>query len=119
MRFILASLLTAFFAIALGTLMPWWSIAISAFAVAIVLPLKPGIAFLAGFLGIFVGWTSIAIVRDATNDGILSHKIASILPLGGSSIALILVSGFIGAVVGGFAGLAGSLLLRFRTVRGD
>jgi hypothetical protein len=117
MRFILATLLTAFFAIALGTFLPWWSIAISAFAVAIVLPLKPGISFFAGFLGIFLGWIAIAIVRDATNDGILSHKIASILPLGGSSLALILVSGFIGAVVGGFAALAGSMLLRLRTER--
>jgi hypothetical protein len=119
MRFIVASLLTAFFAIALGTLLPWWSIAISAFAVALALPLRPGIAFLAGFLGIFVGWTALAIVRDATNDGILSHKIASILPLGGSSFALILVSGFVGAIVGGFAALAGSLLLRLRTEQHD
>ena len=110
MRFLLAFLLTALFAFALGTFLPWWSIAIAAFVVAIALPLKPGLSFLAGFLGIFIAWTAIALLRDAANDGILSHKIAMILPLGGSSLALILVSGFIGALVSGFAALSGSLL---------
>ena len=119
MRFILAFLLTAFFAIALGTFLPWWSIAISAFAVALVLPLRPGFSFLGGFIGIFVAWTAIALVRDAGNDGILSHKIASILPLGGSSVGLILVTGLVGALVGGFGALSGSYLLQmWRSQRG-
>ena len=34
MKFVLAFLLTALFAIALGTFLPWWSVALAAFAVA-------------------------------------------------------------------------------------
>jgi hypothetical protein len=117
MRFILALLLTALLAIALGTFLPWWSIAIAAFSVALVVPENAGISFLAGFMGVFVGWSTIAMVRDAANEGILSHKIAAIFPLGGSSVILILISGFIGALVGGFAALAGSYLWRLRTTR--
>ena len=77
MRFILALFLTALLAIALGTFLPWWTIAIAAFSVALAVPVKPGLSFLAGFLGVFVGWAAIAIVRDAANDGILSQKIAT------------------------------------------
>jgi len=115
MRFILALFLTALLAIALGTFLPWWTIAIAAFSVALAVPVKAWLSFLAGFLGVFVGWIAIAIVRDATNDGILSQKIATILPLGGSSVALILLSGFIGALVGGFAALSGAYLLKLRS----
>src|SRR6478735_8991931 len=114
MKFVLAFLLTALFAIALGTFLPWWSVALAAFAVAIAIPLKPGLAFFGGFLGIFLGWATIAMVRDAGNEGILSHKIALILPLGGSSVALILITGLIGALVGGCAALAGCFLWRLR-----
>ncbi|MBS1936171.1 MAG: hypothetical protein JST96_19380, partial [Bacteroidetes bacterium] len=38
----------------------------------------------------------------------LSQKIAQVLPLGGSVVALILVTAFVGALVAGFAALAGS-----------
>ena len=115
MRFILALLLTTFLAIALGTFLPWWSIAIAAFSVALAVPIKAGLSFLAGFLGVFVGWAAIAMIRDTTNEGILSQKIATIFPLGGSSVALIMLSGFIGALVGGFAALAGAYLWKLRS----
>ena len=45
---------------------------------------------------------------DAENGGILSQKIASVLPLGGSTILLILITGFIGGLVAGLAALSGS-----------
>jgi NhaP-type Na+/H+ or K+/H+ antiporter len=44
------------------------------------------------------------------NESILSQKVAQILPLGGSSVLLIFLSSLIGALVGGFAGLAASYL---------
>jgi len=119
MKFILAVFLSALLGIALGTFMPWWSIAIAGFLVAIAVPLKPGSAFLAGFTGIFVGWVSIAMLRDASNERILSVKIASILPLGGSSFLLIVVAGLVGALVGGFAALSGSYLRGLRPISAD
>jgi hypothetical protein len=45
MRFILALFLTALLAIALGTFLPWWTIAIAAFSVALAVPVKAGLLF--------------------------------------------------------------------------
>lgn len=119
MKFILAVFLSALVATSLGTFLPWWSIAIAAFIVALAVPMKPGLAFVAGFVGIFLAWATIAMIRDASNERILSAKIASILPLGGSSSALLIVSALVGALVGGFAALSGAYLRRPRTAQVD
>jgi ABC-type antimicrobial peptide transport system permease subunit len=55
-------------------------------------------------------WGVLALWIDLKNESILSHKIAQIFPLGGSSILIILITALIGALVGGFAGMAGSSL---------
>lgn len=110
MRFLLSILLTATLGYIAGTFLPWWSIAIVSFLVALLLPQHLGRSFLAGFLGIFILWAFIAIWWNAKNDGILAGKIAALFPLGGSSLLLIIVTAFVGALVGGFAALSGSSL---------
>ena len=110
MKLISSVLLTALFSIALGTFMPWWSVAIAAFIVSFFIRLRPGIAFLAGFLGLFAGWGLLMVIRNSANDGILANRIAQILPLGGSPGLLILLSAFIGGLVGGLAALTASYL---------
>ena len=111
MRFILATLLTALLSFFAGLYLPWWSIAIIAFLVAILIKQIVGRSFLAGFLGIFLLWTVVALWIDVKNEHILSQKIAQVFPLGGSSILLILITAFIGALVGGFAAMSGASLL--------
>jgi hypothetical protein len=75
---------------------------------------KIGFGFLAGFIGIFLLWASIALWIDVNNESILSRKVALLFPLGGSSVLLILVTAFVGGLVGGFAAMAGSSIrLRF------
>jgi hypothetical protein len=69
-----------------------------------------GLGFLSGFLGIFILWGFLSLWIDLKNESILSGKIAQIIPLGGSSVLLILVTAFVGAIVGGFAAMAGSSL---------
>jgi len=108
MKFILSTLLTAALAFIAGIWLPWWSIAIVALAVAILLRLSPGYGFLAGFLGIFLCWALTASWIDVQNDGILSSKVSQLLPLGGSRLLLILVTGLVGGLIGGFAALTGS-----------
>jgi hypothetical protein len=110
MRFLLATLLTAALAYIAGMFLPWWSIAIIAFLVSLLISQHIGLGFLSGFLGIFVLWGLLALWIDIKNENILSHKIAQLFPLGGSSVLLILVTAFVGALVGGFAAMAGSSL---------
>lgn len=111
MKFLVNTILIGLLSIAAGMFLPWWSIALVAFLVNWALPLNSLYAFLSGFIGIFIGWGLLAVIRDSANDGILSSKIAHILPLGGSSLALLLLSSFIGALVGGLAALTASFII--------
>ncbi len=109
---LVAIILTALLSFICGLYLPWWSIAIAAFVSVLLIPLASGRAFLAGFAGVFVLWFLLALWIDVKNQHILSRKIAQIFPLGGSSVAIILVTAFIGALVGGLGALSGSYLRR-------
>ena len=110
MRFLLATLLTASLSFIAGIYLPWWSIAIVAFLVALLIKQKIGLASLAGFTGIFLLWGGLALLLDVKNESILSQKIAQIFPLNGSAFFLVLLTAFIGALVAGFAAMSGSSL---------
>jgi hypothetical protein len=110
MKFFVAILLTAILSLAFGFYMSWWSLAIAAFLVAAFVRQPPGMAWLSGFLGIFLLWAVLAWWIDIKNQGILAQKIALLFPLGGSVLLLILVTAFVGALVGGFAALTGSYI---------
>ena len=110
MKFLLSLALTMVLAFLAGIFLPWWSIAIIAFAVALLLPQRNAASFASGFLAIFLLWAGLAAWADWKNQQILSHKIAQVFPLGGSSVMLILVTALVGALVAGFAAMAGSSL---------
>lgn len=110
MKFLTATLLTLLLAFVSGLYLPWWGIAVVALLVAAIVHQKAGKAFLSGFLGLFLLWGGLAFWIDIKNDHILSKKIAAILPLGGNSILLILVTALVGGLVAGFAAMSGSFL---------
>ena len=110
MKFLVAIVLTALLAFISGLFLPWWGIAITSLLVAVLVHQKAGKAFLAGLLGVFILWAGLAFWIDMKNNGVLSKKIASVLPLGGSSLVLILVTGLIGGLIAGMAAMSGSFL---------
>jgi hypothetical protein len=110
MRFILATLLTLALSFISGLFLPWWGIAIVALLVAILVRQIAGLSFLSGFLGVFLLWAGLAWWIDSKNNSILSERIAHVLPLGGNSMLLILVTGLVGGLVAGFAALSGAYL---------
>jgi hypothetical protein len=110
MKFLVALLLTTLLAFIAGLYLPWWSIAIVGIVVALLVHQRAFKAWLSGFLGVFLLWAGLAWWIDMKNNGVLSKKIASVLPMGGSSIVLILVTGIIGGLVAGFAAMSGSYL---------
>lgn len=110
MKLIVALLLTALISFVAGLYLPWWSIAPAAFIAALLIHQRPGRAFLAGFLGVFLLWAALAWWIDMKNEHYLSHKVAQLLPLGGNSFLLIAVSALLGGLVAGFAALSGSFL---------
>ena len=116
MKLVSAIVLTGFLAFVVGlySALPWWSFVFTSGIVAIAIHQQGGRAFLSGFLGLFVLWAGMALLKDTANEHILSTKVAQILPLGGSYPVLILVTGIIGGLVSGLAALTGSYLRRSR-----
>ena len=110
MKFVVSILLTALLSFTAGLYLPWWTIAVCAFIVSLLILQSPRKAFLAGFSGVFLLWFIFTWTINSGNDSILAHKIAQIFPLGGMSFLLMLLSAFIGGLVAGLAALSGSYL---------
>lgn len=109
MKFIAVILLTALLGYAAPLYSTWWSFSITSFIIALFVHQKGFAAFAAAFLGMFLLWAIMAMMIDSANDHMLAQKIATLLPLGGSSALLIFITACIGGLVSGFAGLTGSL----------
>jgi hypothetical protein len=110
MKFIVSVLLTALLSFTAGLYLPWWTIALCAFLVSALLVQPPLKSFVSGFLGVFLLWLIFSMLIDASNDHILSQKVAKIFPLGGVSFLLTLVSALVGGLVGGLGGITASYL---------
>lgn len=107
MKLITSIILTALLTYLLGKFLPWWSLAIAAFLVALLIKQSLGKSFLGGFIGVALAWALIAIWIDSSNDHLLSAQIAKVFQLGSGAL-LILVSSVMGGMVGGFAALTGA-----------
>ena len=90
--------------------LPWWMITPLCFALAAWRGLSGGRSFVAGFLGIGLGWLLLASWLSLRNEGLLAHRVAQLLPLGGQGWLLVVVTAVIGGLVGGLAALAGAWL---------
>jgi hypothetical protein len=113
MKLGLSILLTFLVSFAAGFYLPWWSAGLVAFLVSVFIYQKPGMAYLTGFAGIFLLWGVLGWWIDSQNNSILSQRIASLFPLGGSSALLILITAIVGAIIGGLSALSGSFLRRY------
>jgi hypothetical protein len=116
MKFLVSVILIAILSFAIGLYMPWWSLALAAFVVVALIYQRAGMAFLTGFLALFLLWGVLAFFIDQENQHVLSRKIAEVLPLGGNSLMLVLITALVGGLVAGFAAMTGSYLRRARLV---
>ncbi len=109
-KFLMATIVSALLAYAIGIYgnLPWWSFVISNFIVAIAIDQKPWKAFISGALGVGLLWLTLALMIDQQNGHLLSTKVANILPLKGSTTALIAITAFVGFILGGLSSLSGS-----------
>jgi hypothetical protein len=112
MKFIVSIVLIALLSLAACLYLPWWSIAVIAFIVAAAIPQKPGKAFLAGFIALFLLWGGLAWFISSNNDHILAHKVSLLILKQDSPGILVTITAFIGALVAGLAALSGSFVRR-------
>ncbi len=110
MKFTISFILTALLSFGFCLFMPWWTIAIAAFIVAVLIPQKPGKAFLTAFIALFILWGGLSFWISNNNDHILAHKVSQVILQMDNPYVLILATALVGALVGGFAALSGSYL---------
>lgn len=99
---------TLILALVLSMFLPWWGVMLAAFMVSAIVRLRNTSAFFVPFSAIALFWIVYALVLSSANDFILAEKIAILLPLGGNPIMLILVTGLIGGLAAGVAGVFGN-----------
>lgn len=125
MKFVLRLLLIAGLAYPAGYYLPWWTVAIVAFGVGLLLSEQrrrrvftrkqppPPRSFLAGFLGMGLLWGGLALLAHQQNGGLLTSRMLPILlpNLEDPRPALLLgVVALMGGLIGGMAALTGNLL---------
>jgi hypothetical protein len=110
MKFFAALFLTALLSFITGLFLPWWSIAIAALIVAVLIHQQAGRAFASAMLGVIILWGGLAWWISLKNQGLLAGKIAHILPFSGNTLLLILTTALIGGLVAGFGAMTGSFL---------
>ena len=115
MKFFISLILTALLSFAACLYFRWWSIAVAAFIVAVLIPQKPGKAFLMGFLSLFLLWGGLSFWISTNNEQLLAHKISVLILKMDNPYFLILTTALIGALVAGFAALTGSYLRKTKS----
>jgi hypothetical protein len=110
MKFITTLILMALLSFSLSIFLPWWSIAIACFLVALCIPQKNWVSFISGFLSLFLLWYGLSFWMSFQNGHLLANRISTLILKQENSFLLVLITALIGGIVGGFAALSGSLI---------
>jgi hypothetical protein len=89
---------------------PWWCLTVVTFGVGLAIAPSGRAAFWAGFVGAALSWLLPAVWLAYQNQALLAHRLAQLLPLGGSVSALVIVASLVAGLAGGCAALAGTWL---------
>ena len=104
MKFLVQLLSTIIICLLLQLFLPWWTLAIGAFAVAFIFDSKGFPSFVAGFLGVALLWLAMAGYITIATDSIITNRLNQLLPINS-----FIITALVGGLVGGLGGLTGSL----------
>lgn len=110
MKFFISFILIVLLSFAFCLFLPWWSIALASFIVSVLIPQKPLTSFLTAFGALFVLWGGLSFRISNNNEHILAHKVSQLILKMDNPLVLVLATAVIGALVAGFAALAGCYL---------
>lgn len=111
MRLLLTALTIAAIAFLAEWFAPWWTAILVAAIAGYFSGLRPGRAFLAGFLGLGILWMTVFLWRDIPNDHILSERMGKLFSLP-SYLFYLIVTVVVGALLGGLGSWSTALLRR-------
>lgn len=108
MKFLISLIVTAALSFAMCLFLPWWSVAIAAFLVAVFIRQSPGRSFLTGFIALFLLWGGLSFWISNANEHLLAHKVSVLILKMDSPYILMLVTALIGGLVAGLGALTAS-----------
>ena len=94
----------------MGYFFEWWTVAIAAFIGGAIFGTSSGETFAKGMAAVIILWLVMICYYHFSTQGILSNKIAQILPVGGNVGVLIAATVLIGGIVGGWGAMSGFLM---------
>jgi len=100
-------IVTIVVALILSQFLPWWSVMVAGFVTGLFFSLKRFAVFYIPFLAIFLFWSVYCFWLGNGHDFVMAKKIAVLLPLSGSPYLLIIVTGVVGGLAAGVAGILG------------
>jgi len=89
--------------------LPWWAAAIIAFVAAFICASTPHRYFWSGFMGVFVAWTILALLKTIPNKNILATRVSHLFQLP-NWISILVVTAVVGGLIGGMGALSGALV---------
>jgi hypothetical protein len=92
--------------LAASYILPWWIIAVIAFAVSLLMANRAGHAFWSGFSAMFLAWLVLSLFKSMPNDHQLAERVAQLFGLPHWTL-LLLITCIIGGLVGALSALSG------------
>lgn len=102
---------TIILGVVLSLFLPWWSVMTAALATSLFIPLKKAAVFFVPFLAILLFWVVYCFMLSSANGFTLAKKISQLLEIGGNPYLLILITGIIGGLAAGIAGVFGKQIV--------
>ncbi|QKZ11490.1 hypothetical protein [Spirosoma sp. KUDC1026] len=90
--------------------LPWWSLAVVAFAVCFARSGGAGWAFLQGLMGVALVWLGYALFIHINTDGIFTGRMGMLLFKADGAGLPLLVTTLLSGLIGGLAGMSGYLV---------
>jgi hypothetical protein len=109
MKFLVKTIIIAAIAYFASQSFPWYSVIIAAFLGSLLIRTSGFVSFISGFLAIGLLWFTLAWLIDFESGSLLTNKVAAIFQLS-APLLLVLVTGLIGGIAGGFGALTGTML---------
>ena len=106
-KFILQLILVVAFGYVSHWLLPWWGVMAGAALATIIIYTKAVLSFISGMLGVGGLWFTVAFTINEANNSLLSNGVAELFDLS-TGMQMVLVTAFLGGLVGGLSGLTGN-----------
>lgn len=87
--------------------LPWWSVVLVAFLVEAIFGKGKDTTFFSGFYGVAIPWMIYTGYIDTVSESILSVRILELFKLPPYGFVMVIITGFLGGLYGGFASVVG------------